>query len=235
MRIAVLDDTQEDADQIMEYLKRFEKEKKTLFQTKVFYSSFEFLEEYKGSYDVIFLDIEMPGSNGLEVAREIRDRDKTVGIIFITSLAQYAIEGYEVNAIDFMVKPVGYYNFAAKLEKALRFYKSRSEQDIIINSKGIIRRVAMSEIFYIEKSRDHMIFHTPDGSFEERGSIKALKEKLVELPFIECTSGCLVNLAYVKRVEKDIISLKNDTVLSLSRRLKRPFVEEYIRYIGGGI
>lgn len=91
LRAAVVDDSIEDANLLLEYLERFQAEQEMEFQTKVFHASFDFLEEYNGDYEVVFLDIEMPGSNGLDVAREIRAKDETVGIIFVTSMAQYAM------------------------------------------------------------------------------------------------------------------------------------------------
>lgn len=232
MKAAVVDDSREDAGQLLEYLKQFEKEHGIDIQTTACYASFDFLEEYHGQYDVVFLDIEMPGSNGLEVAREIRSKDDTVGLIFVTSMAQYAIEGYEVNAIDFMVKPVGYYNFSLKLEKALRFHQSRKTPDILISGRDGIRRICVSDIRYIEKNRDNLIFHTREAVFEERGSIRALKEKLAGQPFEECTSGCLVYLGCVKRIGKDSISLEGSVELPLSRRQKRIFTQEYIKFVG---
>lgn len=232
MKAAVVDDSREDASRLLEYLEQFQAEHGIQIQITVYYASFDFLEEYHGQYDVVFLDIEMPGSNGMEVAREIRSKDETVGLIFVTSMAQYAIEGYEVNAIDFMVKPVGYYNFSIKLEKALRFHQSRKTPDILISGKNGIRRIRVSDIRYIEKNRDNLTFYTREEVFEERGSIKALKEKLDGLPFEECTSGCLVNLSYVKRVGKDSIFLAEAVELPLSRRQRRTFTQEYIKFVG---
>lgn len=233
MRIAVVDDSIEDAQRIAGYLEQFQAEHNLNFQIKVFYASFDFLEEYHGNYDVIFLDIEMPGSDGLEAAREIRKRDRTVGIIFITSLAQYAIDGYEVQAIDFMVKPVGYYNFSVKLEKAFRFIESRREQDILITNKEGIVRIMVSEILYIEKDRDYLVIHTKDGCFRTRGSIKEIKDKIGMLPFSECTSGCLIHLDYVKRVGKESVVLTSGQELPLSRRQKKQFTQDYINFVGG--
>lgn len=233
MKIAVVDDSIEDAQRIITYLDQFQMEHNQTFQTKVFYASFDFLEEYRGEYDVIFLDIEMPGSNGLEVAREIRGRDQAVGIIFITSLAQYAIDGYEVQAIDFMVKPVGYYNFSMKLEKAFRFMESHKEQEIIINNKEGIFRIPVSDILYIEKDRDYLKFHNKQGCIHSRGSIKDMKAKLDSLPFSECNSGCLVNLNYVKRVGKDSVTITSGQELPISRRTKKQFAQDYINFMGG--
>lgn len=233
MKIAVVDDSREDAQRIVMYLEQFQQEGSLDFQTKVFYASVDFLEEYHGEYDVIFLDIEMPGSNGLEVAREIRSRDQSVGIIFITSLAQYAIEGYEVQAIDFMVKPVGYCNFSMKLEKAFRFIENHREQDILLSNKEGIFRIRVSNILYIEKDRDYLCFHTNQECSRTRGSMKDIKEKKDILPFSECTSGCLINLNYVRRVGKDCVVLTSGQELPLSRRLKKEFSREYIEFMGG--
>ena len=167
------------------------------------------------------------------MAREIRGRDQAVGIIFITSLAQYAIDGYEVQAIDFMVKPVGYYNFSMKLEKAFRFMESHKEQEIIINNKEGIFRIPVSDILYIEKDRDYLKFHNKQGCIHSRGSIKDMKAKLDSLPFSECNSGCLVNLNYVKRVGKDSVTITSGQELPISRRTKKQFAQDYINFMGG--
>lgn len=235
MKIAIVDDSREDADQLYGYVSRFAEEHNTPMHISVFYASFDFLEEYQGEYDVIFLDIEMPGSDGLEVAKEIRSKDAGVGIIFVTSMAQYAIQGYEVNAIDFMVKPIGYYNLSVKLEKAFQFCKRRNRGHILVNDKEGIRRFLITDISYIEKERDFLVFHTSQGESKCRGSMKMIKEKLDGLPFAECISGCLVNFDYVNCIGKDSVTLQTQTVLPLSRRLKKQFLREYIRYMGGEI
>lgn len=167
------------------------------------------------------------------MAWEIRGRDQRVGIIFITSLAQYAIDGYEVQAIDFMVKPVGYYNFSMKLEKAFLYIESHKEQEILINNKEGIFRIPVSDILYIEKERDYLKFHNKQECIQTRGSIKDIKTKLDFLPFSECNSGCLINLNYVKRVGKDSVTLTSAQELPISRRAKKQFSQDYINFMGG--
>lgn len=98
LRVALLDDNTDDITLLQNYLRRYQEKNQIRMQVTSYVSSLEFMEEYDASYDVIFLDVEMPGMDGMQVAREIRKKDETAGIIFITNMAQYAIRGYEVNA-----------------------------------------------------------------------------------------------------------------------------------------
>lgn len=232
MTIAVLDDSPEEVERLLRYLERFQEERGVSFQVDPFYSSLDFLEEYRSGYDVIFLDIEMPGNNGLEVAKEIREKDETAGILFITNMAQYAIRGYEVDAIDFMVKPVGYFNFAKKLEKAIRYARRRSERYFLLSDESGLNRVPASAILYIEKNKNYLVYHTERGTFQERGTMQGLKETLQDLPFSESMTGCLVNLNYVERIGKETV-LVGKSELPLSRRLKKQFTQDYVSYMGG--
>lgn len=234
MNIAVVDDVPRDAQLLAGYLKQFQTEYGTSMQVQTFYSSINFLEEYNSQYDIIFLDIEMPGSDGLTTAREIRSKDDAVAIIFITNMAQYAIHGYEVNAVDFMVKPVGYFNFSQKLEKAIRFLQRHILRTVLLPNEDGMVRLSAAEIWYIEKDHDHLIYHTKQGIFRKRGTMKAEKEALRGLPFEECTAGCLVNLDIVQRIGKEHIYLKG-IQLPLSRRMKKTFTQSYIDFVGGGL
>lgn len=233
MRVAIVDDCMEDTNCLEDCLKHYQDEHSVSFQICTFLASFDFLEEYRGDYDIIFLDIEMPGTNGMDVAREIRTKDSSVGIIFITSMAQYAIEGYEVNAIDFIVKPVRYFSFSVKLDRALRFCQNHRRKTILIKKREQIQRIDTDEIYYIDKERDFLLFHTNKEDLKERGSLKDLKEELSDLPFAENMAGCLINLNYIKRIEKDMVVLLNGKTLPLSRRNKKKFTDDYIQFMGG--
>lgn len=233
MKVAVLDDTREDAQRLLDYINQFQEQKKCLIQTDIYNASIDFLEEYHSQYDVIFLDIEMPGEDGLQVAHEIRKNDTAVGIIFVTNIGQYAIHGYEVNAIDFIVKPVGYFLFTEKLEKAIRFSKQRSKFNLVVNDEKGIYRIPVEEVFYIKKDRNDLIYNTSQGELRERGTIRMMKEKLSGLSFEECNSGCLVNLSQVRCIGKENVMVGSLSV-PLSRRMKKQFTQSYIDYLGGG-
>lgn len=233
VRVAFLDDSKEDRELLAGYLERFQKEQNMPMKLSSFGSSLDFLEEYSGGYDVILLDVEMPGMDGMEVAKEIRRLDEMTGIIFITNMAQYAIRGYEVNAIDFIVKPVQYFNFAEKFRKALDFAGKRREREILLNDEDGIVKISVSDVYYLEKNKNYLIYHTNKGEFRERGTMHMAKEKLGDQSFAECTSGCLVNLRHVERVGKDTIVVKGGE-LPISRRMRRDFMQSFMKYAGGG-
>lgn len=235
MRIAIVDDLDEDRQILKEYLGRYNEEKSLGLEIRVFSSSIEFLENYRNDYDILFLDIEMPGTDGLSAAREIRERDDAAVIVFVTNMAQYAICGYEVDAVDFMVKPVEYVNVTVKLEKAMnRVRRKEKERVMLIEAKDGIHRILASHIIYVEKDINHLVYHTIGGVFRERGSMTKLKAGLYGYPFGECTAGCLVNFKYVDLIGKDSIQAGDQTLI-LSRRMKKKFVEEYMEYIGGDL
>lgn len=234
VRVGLVDDDREHTGLLRAYLTRYGQEMDVQFQVEAFWDGLSFVEDYDGSLDIVFLDIEMPHMDGMTAARLIRERDASLAIVFITNMAQYAVHGYEVDAVDFMVKPVGYFNFARKLERAMRFLRKRGQRAILLAGEDGVTRLSASDVWYVEKDRDHLVYHTGQGVFRKRGTMKAEREVFQGLPFEECTSGCLVNLERVQRIGREHIYLKGEQ-LPLSRRMKKDFTQSYIDYMGGGV
>ena len=234
MKIAVVDDNPKDGGRIKQYIERYALEQDQKFQVFLYASGLDFLDDMERNFDVVFMDIEMPHLDGIETARKMRERDDTTILIFITNLAQYAIHGYEVNAIEFMVKPVGYYNFSDKMKKALRFVKRNEEKVMLFKNSDTVAKIPVSQILYLEKEKNYIIFHTERREFRERGSMAEMEEKLAGAGFSKCIAGCLVNLRHVLKMEKDLVWVGN-TSLPVSRAQRKEFAKEFVDFLGGGL
>lgn len=234
MKIAVVDDNPKDGGRIKQYIEKYALEQDQMFQVFLYASGLDFLDDMGKNFDIVFMDIEMPHLDGIETARKMRERDDTTILIFITNLAQYAIHGYEVNAIEFMVKPVGYYNFSDKMTKALRFLKRNEEKVMLLKSDDAVTKIPVSQILYLEKDKNYIIFHTVQGEFRERGSMAEMEEELAGTGFSKCIAGCLVNLRHVSKMEKDLVWVGNVS-LPVSRAQRKQFAKEFVDFLGGGL
>ena len=119
LKIAIVEDERECQEALIEHLRKYEKEKNEAFIVRIFNDGIDILDDYSADYDLIFLDIHMKYQDGMTTAKRIREVDADAQIVFITALAQYAIEGYKVNALDFILKPVVYEQLAMTMDKVL--------------------------------------------------------------------------------------------------------------------
>ena len=235
-KIAIIEDEQRWIDEFRAYIKRYGAEENELFSVEVFTNGMDFISDYKGGYDLILMDIAMPHMNGLEAARRLRQVDGAVDLIFITTLAQYAIKGYEVNALDYIVKPVSYDLFKIKLDKARAHSGKKHATSFAVRGGGIMHMVPLADIKYVESVKHYLYFHVVggDGELKMRGTLGEIKPLFKENGFAEVNRSLLVNLAYVEGYTGNEITVGGE-ILPLSRIYKADFLNKLTKYIGGSL
>ena len=232
--VAIVEDSPAEAELLRSYFARFTKEHGVEFTLTCFASGEEFLNKYRPAYDLVLMDIGLPGHNGMETAAALRERDPSVTLIFVTNMAQFAVKGYEVDAFDFVVKPVGYSNFALKLQRALNKLDTRRDSEVLATLSDSMVRLSASQIKYIEISGHRMVYHTTDGELYAYGNLKEVEASLGGGMFARCNNCYLVNLNYVRAVQGHTVTVGTDE-LQISRPRRKAFIQALNDYLGGGI
>ena len=233
VRIAIVEDDIRFVDQAKEYLERYSLEEKTAIETECFTNGFDFLEKYTCRFDLILMDIKMPNVNGMTVARDIRKIDGEVGIIFLTNLTQYAIKGYEVDALDYLVKPVEYNLFKARLKRAFRKLKQQEKQYISLVNKSQVRKIAVDDILFVESEGHKVIYHLLDEDISMWESMKNVESKLSAFYFMRCNSYYLVNLRYVDSIQGNVVNI-GTRQLKISSAKRQAFIDGFTIYLSDG-
>lgn len=235
MFIAIAEDDARSCQTIQDHLQRFAQERSIPIRIRAFSSGVALLEAYQPEWDLILLDIEMPVLDGMSVAKRIRERDDRVIIMFITQYAQFAINGYEVSALDYLLKPVHYPMFCAKMQRVQNLLYANQSRSIIINFDGKVKKLPLEQLHYIEVYSHTLTYHTQDGRLSTTGSktIRQLEKELVADSFFRCNYCYLVNLQHVQSIDKDNILLSNGESLSISRSRRKEFMNALMGYWGG--
>lgn len=232
LRIAVVEDNDADLACVQSLLDRFEKEKCLPIETAIFRNGEQFLFSYEPVYDIVLMDIEMPQMDGMTVARNLRQRDPSVILIFTTNMAQYAIQGYQVRARAYLLKPLQYISFAMELSDALQAVIAKSTDSFLLKGQNGTVRLNTVDILYIESRKHDQFFHTAAGVYSMRGTLSELEQRLAPFHFERSSVSFLVNLRYVTGVEREAVLL-DDKRVPLSRQKRRSFLEALTYYIGG--
>lgn len=232
--IVIVEDEYASVRRLEDYLERYEKEYDVSFKTTVFRDGMDILDAYSPDFDIILMDIMLPHLDGMKTARRIREKDSEVVIIFITNMANYAIHGYEVNALDFVVKPVKYFQFAVKMKKALETVWDKKEKFLFLPVNGEKCKISVRDIYYLETYKHNLHVHTKDGVIEFYGTLQAMEKELESCYFVRCHSGYLVNLYHVTSYRDDYVTAGGEQI-PVSRPKKKAFQKAVMEYIGKGL
>jgi DNA-binding LytR/AlgR family response regulator len=232
MRFALVEDECKWVKTFKDYIQRYGKENDVAFGLDVFPDGIDFISDYNGGYDLIFMDIAMPHMNGMEAAARLRQTDENVCLVFTTTLAQYALKGYEVGAFDFLVKPMEYDLFKIKLDKALRYISKHNKKTYNVVTANGMRKIPLSEINYIESAKHYLYFHTDGEEYKMRASLEDIKAFFKENAFAEINRSLLVNLARIDGYTNTEVLVAGEN-LPLSRIYKTDFLNKLTSYLGG--
>lgn len=234
MHIAIVEDERDSQRLLNDDLRRYEKENGETFKISIFSDGMEIVKNYKPIFDIILLDIQMDHLDGFNTAMRIRALDTNVIMIFITNMAQYAIKGYKVDALSYLLKPVPYFALSQELKRSLERVRKREKNYLIIPVEHGFFRLDVSQILFMESERNNVRVHIKDAEYSMAGTIKGMESKLVNQHFFRCNSGYLVNLAHVTGVH-DNYALVETYKLQISRPKKKAFLAALTDYLGRGV
>ncbi len=228
MRIAICDDEAQCRQQAVQAINACTKSLDIL--TDLFENGNTLLQSFqKNPYDLVFLDIEMPEIDGISLARKLRDLSRDVPIVFLTSHIEYALEGYEVNALRYLTKPIQ----AEKLQELLGYVMERmqAQRTLWLKTDMGEERVLIKEILYLEAQNQNIVIRTTDREYTVRYNLGEYEKELSQDGFFRIHRGYLVSLRHVKSLGKHEVTLSENTVLPVSRTKEKSLKEAIFQYI----
>jgi len=237
IKITICDDSAEDIAQLSAALYAYD----PLFEITSFISGKTLVDEFleaNHAADLLFLDIYMPGINGIETAQKIRTRHKEVKIIFLSSSKDHYPQAYEVFAFNYIVKPFDRERLYAVLDRALDELRRESDYKIRIEFKGTVHNVDCRDIQYIESQNRVLLFHLADGNVLHcYGKLEEILKGLPEQSFVRCHQSFIINLAYAAEMGENHVRV-GQTMISISRKYSKHVKNQYytslFSHMGGG-
>lgn len=233
LKVAVVEDNNEQTCEIERQLKQFFTENKTEYLLDCYSSGIDLLNAYNAQYQLILLDICMPGLNGLEVAKELRNKNSTASIVFMTNMPKYAINGYEVEAVGFLVKPVKYTGLCNTLRRVLSHISDHGDVAICVTTRQGVITISSTQLLYVESKQHDLIYVADKFTVRQRGSLKDAEEKLTGCGFKRCSHSYLVNLKFVRAFQGNTLYI-GEHEIPISRGRKKEFISTYLNFMGGG-
>ena len=226
-RCAVCDDNAADAAFVVSLIDKWNKDFPLQIETFSSAEAFLFTFEENQDFDILFLDIEMGGMSGVELAKRLRQMGAGLQIVFITGYMEYISEGYDVEALHYLMKPVTGEKLGQVLDRAMERIKTRERELVLSLPDGIVK-VPLCEIRYIEVLKNYVTVHAAED-YSLKKTLSELKKEL-DGSFFQIHRSYIAGLRCIKKVTKTEVILKDSTVLPLSRKLYNDLNQALIHY-----
>lgn len=232
LHIAICDDEKDFVEHLTGLLLQYSRDTGREIKITAYYDGMELIEKYDTTIDLIFLDICMKMVNGLHAAERIRQMDENVGIIFLTTLTQYGLEGYKYQATNYIIKPLKYVRLKSEMDKFIRRRQKDETPSLVIANDTGKYKVSLKSIRYIETYNRNLMFHTENENIICYKSMKEVEKQLADRSFVRCHTSYIVNLFYVKGIKKLDIELISGEIIPISQPKRKEFMERLADYWG---
>ena len=232
LHVAICDDEKAFVRHLTRLLNQYSEETGRDIRITAFYDGMELIEKYDTTIDLFFLDIQMRLVNGLRAAERVRRMDENVGIIFLTTLAQYGLEGYKYRATDYILKPLKYVRPKSEIHQFIQRSRKEENPSLVISNDTGKYKVPLKSIRYIETYNRNLMFHTEQENIICYKSMKEVERGLCDNDFVRCHTSYIVNLLYVKGIKKLDIELITGETIPISQPRRKQFMERLTDYWG---
>ncbi|GEM_PF-2433772 len=234
-KVAICEDNQEQQKCIKGLIEKLEIP--DIHEIETFDSGETLVEAYKrgNQYSIILLDMQMDELDGIETGEIIQRYDKNVIIIIVTSILEYAVDGYSINAFDFVLKPINEMKFQKILYKAIKQLKESINRVYKISKRDKTELLKLSEIIYFESDRKKVKIHCLDRIVSNNESISEVEESIEKYNFMRISRFYLINLAFIKEIRSNDIVLSNGEILRYSSKLQKNIKKSYMNFMMGDI
>ena len=230
LNIAICDDEQNQIEYLKEILQTWLGRTRHIAEISAFPSAEAFLFEYSENqnFDVLLLDIEMSGMNGVELARKLRKQTDALQIIFVTGYDEYISDGYDVAALHYLMKPLKEEKLLAVLERAVKLIADR-EKTLLLNVTGSVVKCPLDQIVYIEAQQNYVVIHTQKENYRVKRTLSSVEEELGG-GFFRTGRSYIVGLRYVSKISKTEIIMDDGTAIPLGRGLFETANKAFIQF-----
>ncbi len=234
MRIAICDEDERELARLLDLITEYQLSSGKEADCRSFQNSTDFLCDFKGGeYDLILLDAHMAEAGGLQAARELREWDRNVEIIFISSSPEVAVASYSVGAYDYLLRPVDADSLFPLLDSVGSRLFVREQQGFVLKSRKGVVRISFTGLEFVEVINKTVSFHLSDGRiYEVTAALADFEERLLDRPeFFKAHRSYLVNLNYIQSIGTNRVVTENGHDIPLSRQRRSQMQDAYMRFL----